>query len=91
MGFKQQVAEFMALPKEIVFDLPQIIITGNDEITIENYKNILTYTEQAIRIRTTSGILEVSGTDLALKKINGEHITLGGRLSAVAFSEWGAS
>ena len=77
---KEYMTELLSLPKEIVLDLPQIILTGSQEVNIENYKNIIEYTETRIRVNTNSGILLISGHSLLLKQITAEYITVAGEI-----------
>jgi len=72
------MADLLALPREIILNLPQVILTGSGEVNIENYKNLIEYTDTKIRINTNSGILMVAGHNLALKQITAEHITVTG-------------
>jgi len=75
---KEQIADLLSLPKELILNLPQVILTGSNEINIENYKNIIEYTETQIRINTNSGILLIAGYNLTLKQITAEYITITG-------------
>ena len=77
---KHLITELLSLPKEIVLNLPQVILTGRGEIVVENYKNIIEYTNEQIRINTSSGILLVVGASLILKQITAEHITITGTI-----------
>lgn len=77
---KEQITDLLSLPKEIVLDLPQLILTGRNELGIENYKNIIEYTNSQIRINTTSGVLLILGSNLMLKQITAEHITVTGEI-----------
>ena len=80
ISIKEQLTELLSLPKEIILNLPQIILTGNGEVNIENYKNIIEYTEVQIRINTNSGILLIAGHGLTLKQITAEYITVAGTI-----------
>ena len=80
IGIKEQMAELMSLPKEIILNLPQIILTGSGEVSIENYKSIIEYTDTYTRINTNSGVLLIAGHGLLLKQITAEHITIVGEI-----------
>ena len=75
---KEHMSELLSLPKEIVLNLPQITLTGSGEVNIENYKNIIEYTETNIRINTNSGVLMVAGYGLTLKQLTAEYIVVAG-------------
>jgi len=80
IGIKEQMADLMSLPKEIILDLPQVILTGSGEVSIENYRNIIEYSDTYTRINTNSGILLITGHGLLLKQITSEHITVTGEI-----------
>ena len=84
---KEQITDLLSLPKEIVLNLPQLILTGRNELSIENYKNIIEYSGSRIRINTSSGVLLILGTDLTLKQITTEHITVTGEIVKFEFMD----
>ena len=43
------------MPKEICSDVPKMIVTGFDEMILENFKGILEYEEFFVRISTHIG------------------------------------
>ena len=85
MSIKEQITDLLSLPKEIILNLPQITLTGSDEVGIENYKNIIEYTNEKIRINTNSGVLLIVGCNLILKTITAEYITVAGDINKLEF------
>ena len=79
------MAELLSLPKEIIFNLPQVILTGSGEVNIENYKNIIEYTETKIRINTNCGILLLLGQNMVLKQITAEYISITGDIAKLEY------
>lgn len=71
----------LELPREIILNLPLITITGNQEMSIENYKGVIEYTEERIRINTTCGIMRLEGKKLFLKQITSESILVTGNIT----------
>lgn len=84
-GIKKGLAEVLELPKDIILDLPKIIMVGNLQIYIENHKGILEYTDNRIRINTKNGILRIIGENLILKNIVAEEIFIVGEINQVEF------
>ncbi len=68
----------MDLPIEVIKNLPCVHIKGNDEILIENYRGIIEYTEEAIKLNTKLGIAKVYGKKLNLKQITSDFIIIDG-------------
>ncbi|HZJ76080.1 MAG TPA: sporulation protein YqfC [Oscillospiraceae bacterium] len=84
-GVKKSIAEALELPKDIILDVPKIIMIGNLQIYIENHKGILEYTDERIRINTKNNVLRIIGKNLILKNIVMEEIIIVGEINQVDF------
>lgn len=82
---KKSLAEILELPKDIILDLPKIVMIGSLQIYIENHKGILEYTNNRIRINTKNGVLRIIGKNLMLKNIVTEEIIVVGEINQVEF------
>ena len=85
MRLKEKVAGLLALPKEIALNLPQVIVTGRDEVNIENYKGIKEYTETKVAVNTSAGLLVVEGKKLHLRQITVENIVVTGIIDSFRY------
>ena len=85
MGFRKNVTEALELPKEIMLNQPLISMVGREEVTIENYKGILEYGEETVRIGTAAGILRLTGKGLCLKQLSAECMVVTGRIENLSF------
>lgn len=83
--FQQQVANFLDIPRDLMMDLPKVVIVGDVQVFIENHRGILVYKSELIRVNTTLGELEVTGADLTLKNILPDEITVEGRIKSVGY------
>ena len=54
-------------------------------MTIENYKGILEYDEESVRIGTAAGTLRLSGKGLCLKQLTAECLVVTGALDGLEF------
>ncbi|NMB26577.1 MAG: sporulation protein YqfC [Tissierellia bacterium] len=77
-NFKYNVSEALELPKDVVLDLPKIIITGNIGLNISNHKGIIEYTQEILRINSSIGIIKIWGSNMELKTILSEEIIVVG-------------
>ena len=75
----------MELPKEVYSNVPRIIITGFDEMLIENFKGILEYEEFYIRINTYIGIININGYGLKLENMTNDDIKVTGKIESFDF------
>ena len=85
MGLRKNMTEALELPKEIMLNLPLISLVGREEVTIENYKGILEYCEETVRIGTAAGVLRLTGSGLCLKQLSAECIVVTGRIENLSF------
>ena len=85
MGLRKNVTEALELPKEIMLNLPLISLVGREEVTIENYKGILEYGEELVRIGTAAGVLRLTGSGLCLKQLSAECMLVTGRIENLSF------
>ena len=82
---KEKVTEALELPKEIVLNLPKITMLGNGDLIVENYKGIIEYSEEKIRINTLSGTVRISGAGLIIKEITSEDMMVKGEIKSLEF------
>jgi sporulation protein YqfC len=83
---KREITAALALPKEIVLNLPLISMYGNEELKLENYKGVVEYTNELIRIATSIGILKIEGRGLLLKQVTTEKISVNGVIVKIEFT-----
>ena len=85
MGIRKNMTEAFELPKEIMLNLPLITLIGREEVTIENYKGILEYSEENVRIGTAAGVLRIAGRELCLKQLSAECMVVTGKIEEIRF------
>jgi len=78
-----KIDKLLELPKEVCSDIPKIIITGFDEMIIENYKGILEYEEFFVRINTHMGIVNINGYNLNLENMTNDDIKVTGKVESI--------
>lgn len=74
------------LPKELVFNLPRIVMLSNEEVYIENYKGIVNYTDKEIRLNTNKIPLKITGSSLEIAQITADDVTITGKICTIEFS-----
>lgn len=83
MKKKSRFKEILEMPKEVYSNIPNMIITGFEEIIIENYKGILEYEEYLVRISTFIGIININGINLKLEKMTEDNIKIMGKIDSM--------
>ena len=80
-----RVNKILELPKEVYSNEPKIVITGFDELIIENFKGILEYEEFIVRINTYIGIIDINGYNLKLENMTNDDLIVKGKIESIEF------
>ena len=84
-GIVKKVTTALELPKEITLNLPLISMVGGEDLTIENYKGVIEYSAEKIRISAVSGDLKIEGARLSLKYITKDSVAVTGGIKSIEF------
>ena len=79
----RKIDKILEMPQEVYTNVPKFIITGFEEIIIENYKGILEYEEFYIRINTHIGIININGYNLNLQTMTNDDIKVSGKIESI--------
>ena len=82
-GKYTKIEKMLELPEEVCSNIPKIIITGFNEIIIENYKGILEYEEYFVRINTYLGMININGYNLILENMTNDDIKVKGKIESL--------
>lgn len=82
-----RVNKILELPKEVYSNEPKIVITGFDELIIENFKGILEYEEFFVRINTYIGIININGYNLNLENMTNDDLRVKGKIECIEFEK----
>jgi sporulation protein YqfC len=82
---REKLSNTFELPKDIVMDVSKVTAIGTEQVTVENHKGIVEYSEDLIRINTDSGIIKLCGRNLTIKTILQEEITITGKITNIEF------
>ena len=80
------MADAANLPKDVVLDVPILTLTGHYEVNIENYRGILEYTEQLIRINVRSGQICITGKSLEINYYTTTDMKITGKVEKIEYS-----
>lgn len=82
---KEQIIRSLDLPEEILLNLPTSYLYGNKKIEIYNFKGLIEYTLEKIRINTNIGVLIIEGLELEIKIMTAEEIHIMGNIMQVSY------
>ncbi len=79
----KKINRLLEIPKEVYSNSPNIILTGFEEMVIENNKGILEYEDYYVRINTYIGIVDVHGLNLKLEKMTEDNLKIIGKIEKI--------
>lgn len=79
----ERFAEALEMPKDVISNCSKITTYNDNQIIIENYKGILEYTNEKIRIKTPNKILCLDGLGLFINAITDTDILIEGKFHNV--------
>jgi sporulation protein YqfC len=82
---RENIAEHLELPRDIILNIPKISITGDNEITIENHKGIILFEDKQIKINSNVGLISIQGTGFEILFIGGSTLTISGKFRSINY------
>ena len=73
------------IPKDVVYGVPIVMLTGSSELTIENYHGIIAYTETYILIRIKNGEIKVTGEHLEVAYYKNKDMKIIGKIKRIEY------
>ena len=80
---KRKINELLEIPKEVYSNVPNIILTGFEEMIIENNKGILEYEDYYVRVNTFIGIININGINIKLEKMTEDNLKISGKIEKI--------
>ncbi|MFB4166513.1 sporulation protein YqfC [Virgibacillus sp. JSM 102003] len=75
----------LALPTDVMLELPRITMIGQIHVYIENHKGLIVYSDTELKLKTTKGYVQILGSSFVLKMMVPEEILLEGLITEVKF------
>ena len=82
---KERIAKVLDMPLDVMCDVPRIEFMGNIRLSVENFRGVLDYNENCIKVNTTVGIVEINGESIVIESITDEAITIKGKFNGMRF------
>lgn len=77
--------KYLALPSDVLLEMPRITIVGQIHVYIENHQGLATYSENELKLKTKNGYIQITGSSFVLKMMLPEEILLEGKIKEVKF------
>ena len=79
---REKLCNVMEIPKELLKSYSRITAIGNEDVWIENYKSILEYDDNLIRLGNN---ICIYGQGLKVEEITADDILIIGKISNIEF------
>lgn len=84
-NIKSDVVEALKLPKDLVYGAVILTITGQCEAYVENYKGILEYTENKIKLQTKTCQVVIIGSRLLISYYTNDEMKITGQIVEIKY------
>lgn len=83
---KSKIAKKLNIPEDIAEGLPIVTLTGKSEVYVENYKGIIEYGKNCIRIQTKGCRITFEGKNLEIVYYTNVDMKIVGELENIGYS-----
>ena len=84
-NLRERVTDELDIPKEITQNLSHLSILGEKELFVENYKGVMEYTPDTVRVRTHGRTLRVTGRELEIRTITDDDLQVVGVINTIEY------
>ena len=83
--YLESLSNSLHLPVDMIAGAPIITTTGRCSLCIENYKGIIEYNSQVIKVQTKTGKICVEGTNLTIKYFTNDEMRVSGIVHSIKY------
>nr|WP_283809153.1 sporulation protein YqfC [Tumebacillus amylolyticus] len=80
-------ADMLDVPKDSVLNVPRITLIGGLQLYVENYRGIVEFRDDLLRLALTEGQLHVNGKELVIKQIFPTEVVIEGSISGIKYQD----
>lgn len=84
-SMREKIADAIDISKDIIMDTVLIRLIGTHEVTLENYKGILEYSDRQIKVRAKPRCVCIQGSSLEIICLTDELLNIRGYIEKISF------
>ena len=84
-SYLESLSENLRLPPDILASVPILTVTGSNQLCLENYKGIIEYTGEIIRIQTKNCRIHIEGKSLNIDYFTDDEMRISGKISRIEY------
>ena len=81
----EKICDCLEISSDILSDIPRFTINDNREVQIENYKSVIEYTQENVRLGAKKYEINISGEELTIVCITDEQIYIKGKIAKIDY------
>ncbi len=82
---KSNIVESLELPIDIMYGAVIITAMGRNQVLVENYKGIIEYTQEKIRLQTKTCQVAIQGKGLIVEYYTNEEMKITGYIQGILY------
>ncbi len=79
-SIREKIERALEMPLELLKNIPRVTLIGNENVLIENYKSIVEYEKNIIRVSNNVCIL---GEELNVSELSAEELIVTGKIKSI--------
>ncbi len=79
-SIREKIEKALEMPLELLKNIPRVTLIGNENVLIENYKSIVEYEKNIIRVSNNVCIL---GEELNVSELSAEELIITGKIKSI--------
>lgn len=79
---KKTITNLSELPIDIVMNLPKITVIPPYQVTLTNHRDMISFTDEEIKVDTSSGIVTIKGEHLSISSISADSLVIDGKVES---------
>ena len=80
---RERAVKALEFPQELV--LPKVTVFGSKRATVENYRCVVEYEKESVRVMTADFLLHFQGENMEIAVITDERLELEGKICRMEF------
>ncbi len=85
VSIKENLTKGLNLPQDVLLGAPLVTITGKQEAHIENYRGIIEYNGNSIKIQTKSFKICIEGCNLLIEYFTNDEMKITGTINSIFY------
>ncbi len=85
LNLKHTITDTLKIPKDVSGGAMILTVTGNREVFVENYKGIIEYTCQEIRLQAKNHQVLFQGNNLCIEYYTNEDMKISGIIKQISY------